>query len=301
MDLYDDMSDITESISNDYNEGKEIKYGDLFDILKSIDHKQHKNKLIFYHEMISKLRDKYKFLKMPPTYVNSQNKTSVKGNDAITQIYEEFTSHTREMNKQKRDKLTEDFLSDYALEAGVVNPKQKKNKPPIPSQNITDIMKMKGKGFSREYMKLGKYFIQPNRLNIDKVLQVRSGTGTQVNGVKPVRLSNSSKKVIDKVLYQKPITYEDINNLDEKERDQLYTIANKMKITELMNIPSKIKNREEKLRDEFLLLRGEIVNGNDNIDMIKRFKVVLLKLREAKLISVYEFNETLKLLFEYGV
>ena len=107
--------------------------------------------------------------------------------------------------------------------------------------------------------------------------------------------------MIDKVLYQKPITYEDINNLDEKERDQLYTIANKMKITELMNIPSKIKNREDKLRDEFLLLRGEIVNGNDNIDMIKRFKVVLLKLREAKLISVYEFNETLKLLFEYGV
>ena len=49
-----------------------------------------------------------------------------------------------------------------------------------------------------------------------------------------------------------------------------------------MNIPSKIENREEKLRDEFLLLRGEIVNGNDNIDMIKRFKVLLLKLREAK-------------------
>lgn len=301
MDLYDDMSDITESISNDYNGGKEIKYGNLFDILQSIDRKQPKNKLVFYNQMNSELKDKYTFLKRPPTYVNSQKKTSVKGNDAITQIYEEFTSHTREMNKQKRDKMTEDFLTDYAIKAGVVNPKQKKNKPPIPSQNITDIMKMKGKGFSREYMKLGKYFIQPNRLNIDKVLQVRSGTGTQVNGVKPVRLSNSSKKVIDKVLYQKPITYEDINNLDEKERDQLYTIANKMKITELMNIPSKIKNREEKLRDEFLLLRGEIVNGNDNIDMIKRFKVVLLKLREAKLISVYEFNETLKLLFEYGV
>ena len=41
MDLYDDMGDITESISNDYNGGKEIKYGDLFDILKSIDNKQH--------------------------------------------------------------------------------------------------------------------------------------------------------------------------------------------------------------------------------------------------------------------
>ena len=236
-----------------------------------------------------------------PTKNKQTKKETIKGADVVRQIYEEFTTHARGMKGDEKDKLTEAFLTDYATEAGIVKPKQKKSKPPKPSQNITDIMKMKGKGIAREYMKLGKYFIQPTRLNTDKVLQVRSGTGTQVNGVKPVRLSNSSKKVIDKVLYQKPITYEDINNLDEKERDQLYTIANKMKITELMNIPSKIKNREEKLRDEFLLLRGEIVNGNDNIDMIKRFKVVLLKLREAKLISVYEFNETLKLLFEYGV
>ena len=53
---------------------------------------------------------------------------------------------------------------------------------------------MKGKSFTREYMKLGKYSIQPNRLNTNKVLQVRSGTGTQVNVVRPVRLLNSSKK-----------------------------------------------------------------------------------------------------------
>ena len=62
---------------------------------------------------------------------------------------------------------------------------------------------MKGTGIVREYLKLGKYFIQPNQLNTDKVLQVRSGTLKQVNGVKPVRLSKSSKKAIDKVLNQK--------------------------------------------------------------------------------------------------
>ena len=160
---------------------------------------------------------------------------------------------------------------------------------------------MKGKDIAREHLKLGKYCIQPNRLNTDKVLQVIRGAGSQVNGVKKVRFSNNSKKVIDKVLYQKPTTYEDINNLDEKERGKLYTIANKLKTTELMNIPSKKKNREEKLRDEFLLLRGEIANGNFNMDMIKRFEVVLLKLRKAKLISVYEFIEAPKLLFEYGL
>ena len=251
LDSYDDMSDITESISNDYNGGNDIKYGNLYDILKTIDNERHKDKMVFYAEMFSKLKDKYKFLKMPPTYKTSQNRISVKGVDAINQIFQGFTDHTREMNTEKRDKMTEDFLTDYALQAGIVKPKQKKNIPPTASKNIKDIIKMKGEGISREYMKLGKYFIQPKRLNTDKVLQVRSGTGTQVNGVKPVRLSNSSKKVIDKVLYQKPITYEDINNLDEKERDQLYRIANKMKIADLMNIPSKIKNREEKLRDKF--------------------------------------------------
>ena len=286
-------------LSNDYNEGRKLSYGNLYHVLEQFNQTQHKNKLSFYNSLIQNLYPKYPFLSMPiPTQNKKTKKETIKGTDVVRQIYDEFTTHARGMKGGEKDKLTEAFLTDYATEAGIVKPKQKKI---IPKPNKKVENYIKGKGFSREYMKLGKYFIQPNRLNIDKVLQVRSGTGTQVNGVKPIRLSNSSKKVIDKVLYQKPITYEDINNLDEKERDQLYTIANKMKITELMNIPSKIKNREEKLRDEFLLLRGEIVNGNDNIDMIKRFKVVLLKLREAKLISVYEFNETLKLLFEYGV
>jgi hypothetical protein len=145
---------------------------------------------------------------------------------------------------------------------------------------------------------LGRYYIQPQRLATDKVLQIRSGNGTQVIGLKPVRLTTKTKKIIDKVIRGEPIMYDDVQDLNENENDMLYGLANKMKITELMNIPSQLKNKEEKLRDEFELLRGEIVNGNDSKDVIKKFRLVILKLRNMKLISSHEYNDVLKLLFE---
>ena len=49
----------------------------------------------------------------------------------------------------------------------------------------------------------------------------------------------------------------------------------------------KAESKWSKLKVAFLLLRGEIASGNGNIDVIKKFKAALLKLREAKLINMW--------------
>ena len=61
-----------------------------------------------------------------PTKNKQTNKQTIKGSDVVRQIYGEFTTHARGMKGDERDKLTEVFLTDYATEAGLVKPKQKK-------------------------------------------------------------------------------------------------------------------------------------------------------------------------------
>jgi hypothetical protein len=66
----------------------------------------------------------------------------------------------------------------------------------------------------------------------------------------------------------------------------------------LFDIPSTLKSNEDKLKDEFFLLRGSIMAGNKNPDLLRKFKIVLLKMKNNKLISLQEYNEVLKFSFK---
>jgi hypothetical protein len=66
----------------------------------------------------------------------------------------------------------------------------------------------------------------------------------------------------------------------------------------LFDIPSTLKSNEDKLKDEFFLLRGSIMAGNNNPDLLRKFKIVLLKMKNNKLISLQEYNEVLKFSFK---
>ena len=126
--------------------GRELSYGNLYRVLEQINQTQHKNKLNFYSSLIENLYPKYPFLSMPiPTKNKKTNKETIK--DVVRQIYEEFTTHSRGMNGGERDKLTEFCLTDYAKEAGLVKPKQKKITPK-PNKKVEDYMK--GKGIASE-------------------------------------------------------------------------------------------------------------------------------------------------------
>ena len=171
---------------------------------------------------------------------------------------------------------------------------------PSGTRNIAEMFKT-GSGVAKpEYVSLGKYYIKNQRLDAENVLQVRNKNGKQILGVKPMRISSATKAKLDKIIKNEPITYSDVLDLNDDEKDELYSIASKLKIQELMKIPSKLKTKEDKLRDEFNILKGEIINGNDNPQTIKKFKLVLLKCKSSSLINVHQYNELLVMLHELG-
>ena len=83
--------------------------------------------------------------------------------------------------------------------------------------------------------------------------------------------------------------------MNESEKNQLYMIGKKIHVSELFDIPSTFKSNEDRLNDEFYLLRGSIMAGNNNPQLLRKFKIVLLKMKNNKLISLQEYNEVLNI------
>jgi len=67
-------------------------------------------------------------------------------------------------------------------------------------------------------------------------------------------------------------------------------IGKRLHVSELFDIPRTTKSKEDKLKDELYLLRGSIMAGNNNPQLLKKFKIVLLKMKNNKLISLQEYN-----------
>jgi hypothetical protein len=146
------------------------------------------------------------------------------------------------------------------------------------------------------YLKLGKYKANTEKLLGGK-LQIRSENENQVNNVKSQMISKNIRDILLKINKKEIINYSDVDKLDEnKKKKFLYNIGKKLHITELFEIPSTLKNQEEILKDEFFKLRGSVMAGNNSPEILKKIKIILIKIKNNKMISLSEFNEILTIL-----
>ena len=58
------------------------------------------------------------------------------------------------------------------------------------------------------------------------------------------------------------------------------------------------KNNYKKLKDEFFKLRGSLMAGNNSPEIFKKIKMILIKMKNNKMISLSEFNEILNIFLE---
>jgi len=72
-------------------------------------------------------------------------------------------------------------------------------------------------------------------------------------------------------------------------------IGKRLHISELFDIPGTLKSNEDKLKDEFFLLRGSLMAGNNNPDLLRKFNILLLKMKNNKLISLQQYKEVLNI------
>jgi len=151
-----------------------------------------------------------------------------------------------------------------------------------------------------EYITIGKYKAHKTKL-IGGKLQMRSNNNNQIHNLKSQIITKNIRDILLKLNKNEIINFSDVDKLNTEEKDQLYMIGKKLHITQLFDIPSTLKSQEDKLKDEFILLRGSLLAGNNNPDLLRKFKIVLLKMKNNKLISLQEYNEVLNILLEMEI
>jgi hypothetical protein len=260
-----------------YQKQEILKYfNDTFDLKQNPDLKNQKEMNAYLIDMSKELIDT----------------TTPNAKKAVEQLIEETIKDA--FNKLKKDDTKKEFNALFPSKP------KKKN---ITGSGIKKRIKMIGRGLTSEevtdhkYLKLGKYKANKEKLLGGK-LQIRSENENQVNNVKSQMISKNIRDILLKINKKEIINYSDVDKLDENEKNDLYNIGKKLHITELFEIPSTLKNQEEKLKDEFFKLRGSIMAGNNSPEILKKFKMILIKMKNNKMISLSEFNEILNIFLE---
>ncbi len=95
--------------------------------------------------------------------------------------------------------------------------------------------------------------------------------------------------------------FEDVEVLNDDEKDYLAEISEKCNINDRLRIPSPKLTKIQSNINKFNILRGEIIAGNDSKELVRDFKVLLLKLMNSKHISKSEGNEIMVTMLQLGL
>jgi hypothetical protein len=162
-----------------------------------------------------------------------------------------------------------------------------------PSQVLsTDIDYSMGITESPKFIPIGRYLINKRQLDKDIVAIKRKG-GSIINTLPSQRVSRKLGNVIKKIVGGHIPSYDDFNELSNEDKVFLDKVAKETRIDDKLSIPAPKKNDEEKDINQFEILKGQILAGNDNPDVVRKFKTLILKLSNNNLIPKGQVRELL--------
>ena len=127
-------------------------------------------------------------------------------------------------------------------------------------------------------------YIQFGNVNIDRKkysggrLQFRSKKGNPIANLKSIQMSPNIKAIVEKLISNTEIPYNDVDKLNEVERELLANIAQKAGVDDRLKIPTPKLTLEQRDINRFHVLRGELGAGNDAKELIKELKLLIIKL-----------------------
>ena len=157
-------------------------------------------------------------------------------------------------------------------------------------------------GIQREktYIPLGRYYVNRHKLG-DNKLMIKTIKGGAVHGLPTLTISPKLSKMIHKIVTGKGFpSHNELNGLDDDDKDILHKIFKLSQAEGIESIPAPRKSRDDQELNRFTILRGEIVSGNDSKELIKEFKVLLLKMMNENKIAKHAGREILMDLVSLG-
>jgi hypothetical protein len=145
---------------------------------------------------------------------------------------------------------------------------------------------------TQRFVPFGRYIINTHRLQ-DNIVAIKRPRGGCLKDFPSTRIPQRLGAVIRIIVGGSVPSFEDLDELDDNERAYLHRLAKSSNISERLSIPAPKKSESDKELNEFEIMKGQIIAGNDNKDLIKKFKMLILKLSNKNVIPKPQVRELL--------
>jgi hypothetical protein len=114
------------------------------------------------------------------------------------------------------------------------------------------------------------------------------------------RVSPHMKNIISRIAGGGMPEFDDLSKMDNDEKIYLNKLLTKADLKGRLSVPAPSKDIEEKEIHEFEVLKGQIMSGNDNIQLVKKFKLLIRRLSQKQMLPRKEVNDMLDVLCDLG-
>lgn len=261
---------------------------------------QTKDQIVSYFRRLLEIPELEQIMIQPP---RTKTEWTHSSKQHLITLYQSIEPQVREFTREPMTPIalplfTPEKKGKGIMGRGLVGRPATRNYPgstrPARSDRITyeDVDWSKGLAVLPRFIPFGRYIINKKRLD-DNIVSLKTRSGGYLTNFKSQKVSHNLGKVFRTILGGGLPSYEDINDLTEDEKEYLHRVAKASDIIDRLNIPSPNKKEHEQDLNKFEIMKGEILAGNDSTELIKKFKILLLKLTNKNLIPSREAKDYL--------
>jgi hypothetical protein len=143
-----------------------------------------------------------------------------------------------------------------------------------------------------KYIPFGRYHIDQHRLN-DNIVSIRRHTGCNIQGLPVSRISKDLGSVLRTIVGGGQPQFHQLEKLTPDEKLYLHKLAKHSNIIDRISIPTPNKDEDDKDINQFEIYKGEIMNGNDSVELVKKFKLLIMKMMKNDLLPKSQAKDIL--------
>lgn len=168
-----------------------------------------------------------------------------------------------------------------------------KKRPP-PSVDYT-----RGVVNNPRFVPFGRFIINTKKLD-DDIIAIKRNAGSHIKNLPSTKVSKTFGNIVRKIVGNGTPSFDDMNSLTDEEKNYLHKVAKESHLLDKLSIPAPNKSEIDKLTNHFETMKGQIIAGNDNAEMVKDFKKILMKLSALELIPKSDVRDILMDLTSMG-
>lgn len=150
----------------------------------------------------------------------------------------------------------------------------------------------------KPYRQFGRHLIHRHKLE-DGILMLKYPSGATIKEIPTQKVSEDLTRVLKEMADGRLPQYHHFQGLGVKDKELLHSVVRHTQFQN-MEVPPPDKEAFDKDTNRFEILKGEIEAGNDNKELIKEFKVMLMKFMRQGRIPKAQVNEIMEHLLMMG-